>query len=321
MKILIFGTGAMGSAFGGFLSRSDHEIYLYGRPWHLNAIRRRGLKVTGIWGHHTFRKFKLVTDFTILERTKPYDLILLTVKSFDTEKAARELRRIVSPKTLLVTIQNGLGNIETLHRFFPKKQVLAARVIFGVEIWPGKIKITVSADRVLVGETALRKVTPRVRALASLFTNSGIKARTVADIRKPLWAKVIYNAALNPLASLLGVHYGALLEIPVTRELMKQIVDEIYQTAARLGLRLEPKTAKAYTKLLFERLTPATYDHHPSMLQDLLKGNRTEIDAMNGAIVRLGARAGIRTPINQLITSLVKMRETLKGESPWQKGN
>lgn len=309
MRILIFGCGAIGSAFGGFLSRTEHEIFLYGRPWHLGRIRLHGLKVEGIWGRHTFRRFHLFTDLGKLARRKPFDLVLLTVKAFDTERAAKELRKIVSKSTLILSIQNGLGNIETLQRIFLKENVLAARVIFGVEIWPGKIKITVWADRVLVGETAVKKVTLRVRELAHLFTGAGIPAKAARDIRIPIWSKVIYNCALNPLASLLEVHYGALVENPFTRRLMENIIQEAYEVAGRMKLKLEPQSAGAYRRLFFRRLVPATYDHHPSMLQDLRKGRSTEIDALNGALLRLGKRVGVPTPVNEFLTYVMKAKE------------
>jgi len=147
MKILIFGAGAIGSAFGGFLSRS-HDVTLLGRAPHLHAIRRHGLHVSGIWGRHVFRKFQYETEAKRLAVKRPtFDLILLTVKSFDTEGAARAIRRLLSPKTLVLPIQNGLGNVEILQRTLPKRQVLAGRVITGVVIpKPGHLRITVTAN-------------------------------------------------------------------------------------------------------------------------------------------------------------------------------
>ena len=310
MKILVFGAGAVGSAFGGFLSRF-HEVTLLGRPWHLHAIRQRGLQVEGLWGKHRFLNLKLATDARLLFRSQPsFDLILLTVKSYDTEPSARFLRGRVHPQTALLSIQNGIGNIETLQRYLPAKQILAARVIFGVELWPGKIKITVSADETRLGETTTQQITSRVKNLAQIFSKAGVPTRAAKDIQKYLWAKLIYNCALNPLASVLKVHYGALGESSSTRLMMEGVIEEIYRVARQKKIRLEPAAAKSYLRLFYQKLLPRTCGHHPSMLQDLERGRRTEIEALNGAVVRLGKSLSTATPFNELLTELIRSRET-----------
>ena len=309
MRILVFGAGAIGSVVGGFLSRSSNEVILYGRARRLSSVKRNGLKVTGILGRHTFKHFKLCTKLSKLSCfLRAFDLVLLTVKSFDTRRAARELKPLIGPHTLVCSLQNGLGNIETLHEFFPKRQVLAGRVIFGSELKRDRANVTVWGGDVLIGETQSLNMTSRVGELAKLFTRAGIRSKPVRDIRTHLWGKVIYNCSLNPLASLLGVHYGELLEHPETRLIMRAIVGECYAVAKRARIRLTPKTPAAYEKLLFRRLIPATYHHHPSMLYDLKRSRKTEIDVLNGAVCRLGKRFGVKTPVNQFVTQLVKRK-------------
>nr|AFD03196.1 2-dehydropantoate 2-reductase [uncultured bacterium W4-21b] len=311
MNILVFGCGAIGSAFGGFLSRTKHRITLYGRPWHLRAIARSGLRVSGIWGKYNFKQFRLFSDLTRLRKARiPFALVLFTVKSFDTKRACSDLRKVTTPNSVIVSLQNGLGNIEELLRHFDASQVLAGRVIFGVEIAPGKIKITVTADDVRLGETSYRRLSPRVRSIAALFTQAGIKTKPTSDVRRYLWAKVLYNCALNPLASLLGTHYGALLENSYTRDLMKEIVRETYRVAGRQRIALVSKTHEGYIRLLFNKLIPATYHHHPSMLQDFARGRSTEIDSLNNSIAQMGKKLGIATPTNQFVTALVKAKES-----------
>ncbi len=310
MKILVFGAGAIGSAFGGFLSKY-HDVTLLGRLRHLRAIRSRGLEVSGIWGRHTFRNFRLETDFKNLVPQKPFfDLILVTVKSYDTYAAGRAVRKIAGPGTLVVSLQNGLGNIEALRRFLPSKQVLAGRVIFGVEVpGPGRIKITVIAAPTAVGETHVKRVTPRVRRLAKIFVQAGLPAVAVRDVESLLWAKVIYNCALNPLASLLECHYGLLAETGITRLVMEDVIREIYSVARCARVRLEPQDSGGYIRLFYRKLVPRTYHHHPSMLQDLQNGKPTEIGALNGAIVRLGRELGVGTPVNRALEFLIRRKE------------
>ena len=312
MTILIYGAGAIGSTFGGFLSR-DHDVTLLGRKRHLEAIRRRGLRVAGIWGRHVFRRFRFETDFKkIIKEKMTFDLILVTVKSFGTENAAKAIRKILTPQTRVVSLQNGLGNVEALERHLPKNQILAGRVIFGVEVpKPGAVKITVMADPTAVGEIAVKKITPRVRKIAALFSGAGVPAYAFPDVESKLWSKVIYNSALNPLASLLEVHYGELMEHAQTRAVMDEVIAEIYEVAHRAKICLTPPTPAVYRKLFYAQMVPRTYDHHPSMLQDLQKGKRTEIDSLNGAVVKLGKRYRIPVPVNRMLAGLIRKKERL----------
>lgn len=328
MKILVFGAGAIGSAFGGFLSKQN-DVTLLGRKEHLEAIRRKGLKVTGIWGRHTFRFKELVTCIHDLDRSRPFDLILCTVKSYSTAKAAGLIKQILdiqgtgldkqsrpvshfrtNSKTMVVSLQNGLGNIEALCDVLPKKQILAGRVIFGVELKkPGQIHISVIAAPTAIGEIMKRQITPRVKKIAKTFKDAGLSSVAVRDVRSLLWAKVIYNAALNPLASLLETHYGFLGKNKSTRTTMDLVMEEIYAVAKKAGIVLQPRTVVAYKKLFYKKLLPRTYDHHPSMLQDLQHGRSTEIDALNGMIVALGKKYKVAVPVNKLLTHLIKAEE------------
>jgi 2-dehydropantoate 2-reductase len=309
MRILVFGAGAVGQAFGGFLSR-QHDVMLLGRRRYGEAIRRRGLRVSGIWGRHCFRKLRFVASAAGLRGAGPFDLVLVTVKSYDTPAAARALRKLIAPGTPVLALQNGLGNIEALQAALGRGRVLAGRVIFGVEVpAPGRIRITVIAAPTAVGETAVKKITPRVRAIARAFNRAGLPSVPAADVAGRLWAKVVYNAALNPLASLLGCHYGRLTEQAFTRTLMDAVIREAYAVAGRAGINMRPPTADAYRREFYGKLVPRTYNHHPSMLQDLVAGKHTEIGALNGAIVRLGRRYGVKTPVNRRLLALIRGAE------------
>lgn len=310
MKILIFGAGAIGSVFGGFLS-AHHDVTLLGRKPHLDAIRKTGLRISGIWGNHCFKSFHLVTDWKKLAKARPeFDLILVTVKSYDTPQAARAIRSLICPATLVVSLQNGIGNIEALQRDLPKKQIIAGRIIFGVEaLGPGRVKVTVIADPAGIGETMTRRITPRARRTARLFDQAGIPAVPCRDVRALLWMKVIYNAALNPLASLMECHYGKLTESLATRLLMDQVIDEIYQVTGAAGIRMPIAHAAEYKKIFYSKLVARTYLHHPSMLQDLTRGKRTEIDAITGAVIRLAEEQKIYTPINKRLWEMVRLKE------------
>jgi len=169
----------------------------------------------------------------------------------------------------------------------------------------------VSAEPTAVGETVKRTVTPRVKRLAVLFSKAGIATVPCSGIDSLLWKKVAYNCALNPLASLLKTHYGFLGENEITRLIMDEVVGEIYDVAKAAGIRMKPAAAGPYLKLFYGKLLPRTYHHHPSMLQDLNRGRTTEIDALNGAIVGLGRKYRVPTPVNRRLTELIKQEERL----------
>lgn len=319
MKILVFGAGAVGSTFGGFLSKS-HEVTLLGRPRHLSAIQKQGLKLSGIWGKHHFKNFHYATDSKDLVR-QSFDLVLVTVKAYDTDKAAQQLKKIITRRTLILSLQNGLGNIEALQNYFPKNQILAGRVIFGAILSkPGQVKITVMANPTAIGETSVPKITPRVKNIVAAFKKAGLPVVTTPNVQSVLWTKVIYNCALNPLASLLDCHYGYLMEKEETRLVMDEVIFEIYDLASKMKVKLNPPSVEKYQKLFYTQSVPRTYHHHPSMLQDLRHGKRTEIDALNGQIAKLGEKHKVPTPVNALLTQMIHSRHKVPPPLKGRKG-
>jgi 2-dehydropantoate 2-reductase len=151
--------------------------------------------------------------------------------------------------------------------------------------------------------------------LATALTEAGIPTLPTDRIHAYIWGKILYNCALNPAATLLRAHYGELAEHEETREILNRVVEEIYAVAEARGVDLLVPTPGEYLGVLFDRLIPATYDHHPSMLQDMRAGRRTEIDAMNGAVVRYGREAGIATPANEFLTLLIHALEKPGGKT------
>ncbi len=309
MRILVFGAGAIGSVLGGFLAKAGHEVTLLGRAWHLDVIRQQGLRISGLWGEHQVTKLSVATNLDALPRQGTYDWVFVCVKAHQTADAATALSALIGSHTLVCAFQNGLGNYEALTRMIDPARLALGRVIFGVEIAPGHVRVTVCADEVLIGAPDPRVPRQAVSELVSALQESGIPTRATATILQVIWAKVLYNCALNGLSTLLEVPYGKLLEHPQARQMMSDIIDEAYHVAVAHQISLDPATAQAYREWLFTRLIPDTAAHRSSMLQDVTAGKPTEIDALNGAIVRLGQQAGIPTPVNALLTRLVHTKE------------
>lgn len=313
MKYLIVGSGALGSIFGGFLHLSGQEVGFLGRGAHFEKIKKEGLLIQGIWGEHRIKGLK--TFSSPEEISAPCSIILLCVKSFDTAEAIKQASPLLAEDGVVISLQNGLGNVEKIADQVGAKRTVGGRVIFGVEIpQPGKAKVTVYADKVLLGTIESDKeskvIKEKINHIADDFNKAHIPTDVVDDILSYIWAKVLYNCALNPLAALLNVPYGELGKNQETRAIMKEIVNEIYQVADQKALVLPQRTAEEYFHHLMNQLIPATASHHASMLQDLQGGRRTEIDALNGAISQMAASLGLAAPNNCLITRLIHFCES-----------
>jgi len=306
------GAGAMGSVFGGFLADAGHRVVLITRPAHARVIAEKGLLIDGIWGT---RRVQSLTAFTALSDIRDpltFDVVLLAVKSYDTGMALNELLQALPDMPPIVSLQNGLGNVEMIAAMAGRNKTIGGRMIFGVEFnGPGHVTVTVSADNTKIGALPGGIDHGFVQQLAKTFTDAGLPTDAVADIDRYIWGKVLYNCALNALATIMNVHYGKLLAHEGTREIMTHIIEEIFAVARACGVKLDWGQPEDYRTELFDVLIPRTFDHHPSMLQDIQHGKKTEIDALNGAVVKMGADYGIDTPYNWTITQLIKAKELL----------
>ena len=309
-RIAIMGAGAIGSVIGGMLARNGHEVTLVGRKSHIDEIMRSGLHISGIWGDFQVRDLYAVTE----PPHEHHDIVFLTVKSFDTARAAAEAIPMVGQNTVVVSIQNGLGNIEALVGTFGEKKVIGGMAIFGAILpEPGSVRVTVIASETLIGEHS-GLATSRVKDLAYMLESAGMPAKASDNIMRDIWHKALYNIALNPLSAIFGVSYGEIADNPHTRWLAKQMVIEAFQVAKASGQSLGITSAEEYLEILWNRKLPPTRDHKSSMLQDILRGKKTEIDYMNGAIVGIGTKYGIETPYNSAVISIVKAKESLGGK-------
>ena len=314
MNILVMGAGAVGSAVGGFLCQGGHRVSLVGRDPHMAAIRERGLRIEGIWGEHLIRGLR---PFTSVHQVpgEHFDLVLHTTKSYDTGDAARQILPLLSEDSLVISLQNGLGNVETISQVVGDHRAVGGRLIFGIRVpEAGRAEITVYADKVMLGSPSRKVDFARLEVIAAAFTKAGIPTEATLEIGQFIWGKVFYNCCLNPLSALLEVTYGELSEHSETRQIMASVIEEIFAVAGAKRVSLAWRSPMEYQDILFGRLIPDTYAHHASMLQDVMRGNRTEIDALNGAVARLGEETGIPTPVNLMLTQLIKAKERIGKE-------
>lgn len=309
MKILVFGLGALGTVFAVALKNAGHQVYAFVKDKHLSLLKGKNLKMRGLFGD---KQAKIDGYFTKPEELKflNLDLVILTVKAFDTEKAISQIKKFIQPKTFLLIAQNGYGNYEKAVQVLPKNQVILSRIIFGARIIePGLAEVTVFGDDVVIGQpenTISKKI---LENIAEIFNQAGIPTKVSDEVYTILWEKIIYNSALNPLGALLVRTYGELAENYETRFLMDKIIDEIFETLNAHEIKLRWETSEDYKKHFYQNLIPPTAGHYPSMYYDLKNGKPTEIDALNGAIVDLAEQKGLKTPVNKFVTLMIKQME------------
>ncbi len=210
--------------------------------------------------------------------------------------------------------QNGCGNLEAIEDRFGPDRTLGARVITGFEIeHPGLVRITVSADSIHVGGFIEGTIPDAARILADAVDAAGLPCTVTPSIRRDLFAKLLYNSALNPLGAALGVRYGALGDDPHARTIMNGVIAEVFAVMASMDVTTHWNTPGEYEAFFYENQIPATYHHRSSMLQDLERGARTEIEALTGYVSRQGRIHGIPTPVCDTLSEIVRFLERSRG--------
>ncbi len=311
MKILVFGLGALGTVYSCLLKKAGHQVSGIDLPAVASHIEKQGVQVTGIWGEHHAFLDQTVDSLNRLKDTD-FDLVIITVKAYQTAAVSRLLKALIKDNTYVFLAQNGYGNYEQAVEFIPPQQLILGRIIFGaVTINPGSSEVTVIADDVLLGHPRQLIAAATLQAWADVFRQAGIPTRYSPDIMPYVWAKIIYNSALNPLGAILEVPYGRLAEMEWSRELMDAIINEIFEVLKAQRQPTPWENAVLYRKDFYGQMVPSTAAHRASMLQDIQAGRKTEIDALNGAVVELGQQLGVNTPVNRVITSLIKCKQSL----------
>lgn len=301
MKIVIVGAGAMGGLVGALLTESGIEATLYDiSREQVEAIRKHGLIIE----RENKRRVVKVHATNALHELGQADLLIVLVKSYDTQRAVQGVKDCISPETLVLTLQNGEGNVAAISRVIPAQQILAGVTSHGAMLLsPGIVRHNGGA-KTFIGPVD-RHQFPKAEEVARLFNQAGIETIVSQDIQGTIWTKLLANAAINPLTAIMGCTNGALLEDESLLAVMENIVEEGKKAAAAAGIKLFREDMFDYVK----SVCTATRENKSSMLMDILKGRRTEIDAINGMVTLIGEKNGQGTPVNQCVTQLVHALE------------
>jgi len=302
MRVAIVGPGAMGNLFAYLLSRNPSaEISLLDKDQErVRKISEEGLRVEGVSGEHCLRPEISLRAAEI----GPADLVILCVKGPDTFQACRDAEPLLRPDTPLLTLQNGMGNLEEIERALGAGRALGGTTSMGATVLDLNRIRHAGWGETVIGEADGTR-TGRAEAILGLFRGAGLDVSVTENLQGLLWSKLIVNVGINALTALTRVHNGELVRHEGTAAVMRMAVDEAVQVVRRLGVRL-----------LYERpvdkvasVCEATAGNVASMLQDVLKEKRTEIRQINGVVVRLGAELGVPTPANEVLLHLVSTLE------------
>lgn len=314
MKIAVLGAGALGCFFAAKLSQK-YDVLLVGRDeGRIKRIRENGITVSGL--SRFMADKKNLTAATVTKKNSPVDLLLVLVKAHQTEEAMKQHRHLVGGNTVILTLQNGLGNVEAIRKGLGTRGLGPGNIIAGITAH-GITKIGPCAVRHAgYGETIIGHFYPRtpnpelrtpIQHVAGAFLECGIVTKITKDIESALWGKLALNCAINPVAALLHIKNGVIPKNPHSFFLAKAALLEACAVAKRKKINLPYRNP---VKRLVE-VCEATSGNVNSMLQDVMNKKRTEIDTINGAVAREAEKLKLRAPVNHALYLLVSAMERI----------
>lgn len=290
--IMVMGAGAIGCLFGGLIARSGYRVILVGREWQVKKILDNGL--------HIYNS----DDFYVYPEayTSPVesDLILMTVKAYDTEKSAQSL--LIRKNSVVLSIQNGINNEEIIARILGYDHVVGGTTSHGaLLINPGEVRHT-GYGKTIIGEMD-GSVTDRVKEIKKILDDSKIETIITSDIKKELWNKLVINVGINAIGAITGLENGYIYKINNLSNISKKSVKEAINVAKKSGINVDVDEKDVLM------VAKQTEENRSSMLQDMDRGRKTEIDEINGEIVKLGRKYSLNCDVNETLYNLIKAKE------------
>lgn len=300
--VAVIGAGAMGLLYGAFLSTGDCRVTMLARRAEVaTAITRRGIDVEE---HGKVKNYGGISAVTDLRAVPPPDLLIVCVKGPDTAAALQRVGRCIPPEACVLTLQNGLGHMETIAEYVPEGQILAGVSYLGSTLLGSNLIRIGGRGMIQLGEPN-GTLSPRLLAIAQLFERSGLKAGMSDNIQGLIWTKALVNAAINPVAALTRLKNGELAELPESRALISVLAAEVAALAEKLGIKLDTEDPVGHTI----NVARATGANTASMLQDILQGKKTEIENISGVLIKKAQDIGFDLPMNRSVSMLVRLLE------------
>jgi 2-dehydropantoate 2-reductase len=302
MKIAVVGAGAMGSLFGTLLAEVGNEVWLYD-IWedHIHAVNQGGLMVE----YETKTRKVRLNATTNPDTIGKCELVLVFVKSTQTESAAKTAAQLVGRNGFVITLQNGMGNADTIAAYVESNRILVGTTSHGATLLgAGNIRHAGKGPTIIGNWGGADKEFKIARHTADLFTQAGIETTAVEDVRAVIWDKLLVNVGINAITALTGIKNGQILDLESTRELSYLAVEEAAAVARAQGIEIgEDPMSHVF------QVAVATAPNRSSMGQDVDHRRPTEIGSINGFVVREARRMGLAAPVNQTLTALVETME------------
>lgn len=321
VSVAVLGAGSLGSMYGALLARAGCRVTLIGRDnAHAAAVKAGGLVLERVGDEQNPVTVKNIRVVTELRAAEAPDLLILLVKSYHTAAALAGCAGDIPPACRVLTLQNGLGNLEAMAEFVPRQRLLAGVCYIGASLrGPGRVRHTGPAPTLLGSPFAATFTAPgampddsgeaisseQLANLCALFRAAGIPCTPSQDILAEIWTKMLLNASLNPLAALTRLNNLGVTAAPESQAIMAALLDEIVLVARAKGIALKVDDPLSHVR----RMGELSGANQASMLQDVLAGRPTEIMSMNGAVAREGAALGLPTPLNAAVANLIRLLE------------
>lgn len=301
-RIAVIGAGAMGSLFGAMLSAAAEVVLIDPDREHMAAIRRDGVQIES--GDGRLRSVSLAATTDPSQAETGFDLAIVMTKAWATREAARTARSVLRKDGLALTLQNGVGNREMIAEVLGPERVLAGVTAHGgTLLGPGRVRHAGRGPTRIAGGAEVPEAA--AEQVMSVFRAAGIEVTLAENLDSTIWGKLIVNVGINALTALLRVPNGVLAEAPRCERILAQAVAEAVMVAEALGISLPYEYPVEHVKTVCRE----TAANRSSMLQDVLRGARTEVDVINRAVVRKGAAVGISTPWNQFLSEMIEALE------------
>jgi 2-dehydropantoate 2-reductase len=302
LKIAVLGAGGLGSCLGGALAKSGEDVSFVARGNHLLTMRDRGLRIEST----SLGQFQLTVKATDkLSEIGAVDLVLFSVKSYDTETALQMIGPLIGKDTVVLSFQNGVENEDKIAEVIGRTHVLAGAISIECFIAePGVIKQTMGPAMVAIGEMS-GEITPRAKKIQTAFINANLNCDLSSRIQEVLWEKFLFICATGGVCSITRASLGEVLGFEPTRQLYTATMKEVQAVASAKRINLV-KDLVSRTLVQADRMNKST---KPSMLRDLERGKRLEVDALNGTVSRFGRQLSVPTPVNDFIYSSLKLQD------------
>jgi 2-dehydropantoate 2-reductase len=294
MRIIVYGSGAVGGYFGGRLAQAGEDVWFIARGEHLHALETNGLAVESPKGDFHLERVRATDQVAQIE---PADVILVCVKAWQVPDVAQAIAPVIGPRTTVVPLQNGVEAVDQLASVLGREHVLGGLCRIASQIVaPGHIRHLGIEPYIAFAELD-GKPSPRCEQLRDAFQHAGVLAEIPADITAAIWSKFLFIAAVSGVGAVARAPIGVIRSLPGTRQMLQGVMEEVQSVGQAHGVSLPPGSVEK-TLAFIDSLPEATT---ASMQRDIASGRPSELGAQNGAVVRLGERYGIATPVNSFV--------------------